>query len=156
MLKKTSSTQETCTQPSHKLVLLWLTLSFVCSVPACGPCHCDQAHGLWLCVSFFRLLRLVSQLPSPWQLSTAGETLSGYLWGLRHWPQIHSDLYDYHVLDLFERVLICVSWFTIVNTSNHHETCITDMYSFIQLDDEAVYWVVCASLLWLILWTAAK
>lgn len=26
--------------------LLWLTLSFVRSVPACGPCHCGLAHGL--------------------------------------------------------------------------------------------------------------
>lgn len=26
--------------------LWWLTLSFVCSVPACGPCHCGLAHGL--------------------------------------------------------------------------------------------------------------
>lgn len=26
--------------------LMWLTLSFVRSVPACGPCHCGLAHGL--------------------------------------------------------------------------------------------------------------
>lgn len=39
--------------------LLWLTLSFVHSVPACGPCHCGLAHGLLLWVSSSRLNRLM-------------------------------------------------------------------------------------------------